>query len=310
MSDVSNSFSAWETLPEDESPLPIAVRRPVLPPRHYEALWVTHLHPDDTEAALRKSLSLLRVDYVDLYLAHMPTCFNHEMTEQNHSVTVVDVWRGLEGVYRKGLTRSIGVSNFNKKQIKRIMKSASVPIHNLQNTEKFRGLAGREEERDGICIASMTWNHSQASDKDEIELHLYFPQHGLQKTCEKYNISLTSYASLGSPGRISLFLATNKRMVRAKSKSSLEDQNVKKLAEKYQKTPAQILLRYIMDRNIAVIPRSLEPSRIVENFQVLDFKLEAADFKLLDSTRHRQRLFFQDFMKGHPEDPWPSERKH
>ncbi|KAK6760494.1 hypothetical protein RB195_021818 [Necator americanus] len=275
MSDVSNSFSAWETLPEDESPLPIAVRRPVLPPRHYEALWVTHLHPDDTEAALRKSLSLLRVDYVDLYLAHMPTCFNHEMTEQNHSVTVVDVWRGLEGVYRKGLTRSIGVSNFNKKQIKRIMKSASVPIHNLQ-----------------------------------IELHLYFPQHGLQKTCEKYNISLTSYASLGSPGRISLFLATNKRMVRAKSKSSLEDQNVKKLAEKYQKTPAQILLRYIMDRNIAVIPRSLEPSRIVENFQVLDFKLEAADFKLLDSTRHRQRLFFQDFMKGHPEDPWPSERKH
>ncbi|KAK6729010.1 hypothetical protein RB195_006206 [Necator americanus] len=38
MSDVSNSFSAWETLPEDEPPLCIAVRRPVSPPRHYEAL--------------------------------------------------------------------------------------------------------------------------------------------------------------------------------------------------------------------------------------------------------------------------------
>ncbi|KAK6762027.1 hypothetical protein RB195_022935 [Necator americanus] len=37
MSDVSNSFSAWETLPEDEPPLCIAVRRPVSPPRHYEA---------------------------------------------------------------------------------------------------------------------------------------------------------------------------------------------------------------------------------------------------------------------------------
>ncbi|KAK6760864.1 hypothetical protein RB195_022074 [Necator americanus] len=38
MSDVSNSFSAWETLPEDESPLCIAVRCPVSPPRHYEAV--------------------------------------------------------------------------------------------------------------------------------------------------------------------------------------------------------------------------------------------------------------------------------
>ncbi|KAK6762028.1 hypothetical protein RB195_022935 [Necator americanus] len=38
MSDVSNSFSAWETLPEDEPPLCIAVRRPVSPPRHYEAI--------------------------------------------------------------------------------------------------------------------------------------------------------------------------------------------------------------------------------------------------------------------------------
>ncbi|KAK6760481.1 hypothetical protein RB195_021809 [Necator americanus] len=38
MSDVSNSFSAWETLPEDEPPLCIAIRRPVSPPRHYEAI--------------------------------------------------------------------------------------------------------------------------------------------------------------------------------------------------------------------------------------------------------------------------------
>ncbi|KAK6742260.1 hypothetical protein RB195_009865 [Necator americanus] len=48
MSDVSNSFSAWETLPEDEPPLCIAVRRPVSPPRHYEArkkVWKTERIP-------------------------------------------------------------------------------------------------------------------------------------------------------------------------------------------------------------------------------------------------------------------------
>ncbi|KHJ77797.1 hypothetical protein OESDEN_22583, partial [Oesophagostomum dentatum] len=88
------------------------------------------------------------------------------MTKQNHSVTVIDMWRGLEGVYKKGLAKAIGVSNCNGEQIERIMKVASVPIHNLQ-----------------------------------VELHLYWPQHELQEVCKKHNISITSYATLGSPGR-------------------------------------------------------------------------------------------------------------
>ncbi|PIO53478.1 hypothetical protein TELCIR_25186 [Teladorsagia circumcincta] len=71
----------------------------------------------------------------------------------------------------------------------------------------------------------------------------------------------------------------------------LDDPNVKSLAAKYSKTPAQILLRYVMDQNIAIIPKSVTPSRIVENFQVFDFTLTADDMKLLESTKHRQRLF-------------------
>ncbi|PIO66055.1 hypothetical protein TELCIR_12244 [Teladorsagia circumcincta] len=88
------------------------------------------------------------------------------MTAQNKSVTVKDIWHGLEGVYKKGLTRAIGVSNWNGEQIERVLKSATVPIHNLQ-----------------------------------VELHLYWPQHELHEICKKHNISLTSYATLGSPGR-------------------------------------------------------------------------------------------------------------
>ncbi|XGW20080.1 hypothetical protein V3C99_003702 [Haemonchus contortus] len=238
-------------------------------------LWATHMHPDDTEGAIRESLRLLQLDYVDLYLAHMPACFNHDMSAQNHEVTVQDVWRGLEGVYKKGLAKAIGVSNWNGEQIERVMKTATVPIHNCQ-----------------------------------VELYLYWPQHELQEVCKKHNISLTSYASLGSPGRVNFSLPGGVKLDWAPAPNALEDEHVKELAKKYSKTPAQILLRYVMDRGIAIIPKSVNPSRIVENFQLFDFKLTDDDIKLLESTKHRQRLFLQDFMEGHPEDPFAAERKH
>lgn len=54
------------------------------------------------------------------------------MSEQDASVKVEDIWRGLEEVYDKGLTRAIGISNFNEEQTERIIKIARVPIHNIQ----------------------------------------------------------------------------------------------------------------------------------------------------------------------------------
>ncbi|VDO41758.1 unnamed protein product [Haemonchus placei] len=71
-----------------------------------------------------------------------------------------------------------------------------------------------------------------------------------------------------------------------------------------------ILLRYVMNRNIAVIPKSVNPTRIIENFQVFDFTLTDEDMRLLDeSVKQHRRLFIIDFMAGHPEDPFASERK-
>ncbi|KAK6019094.1 oxidoreductase, aldo/keto reductase family protein [Ostertagia ostertagi] len=223
------------------------------------------------EGAIRESLRKLKMDYVDLYLSHMPTCFNHEMTQQNKSVTVEDIWRGLEGVYNKKLTRAIGVSNWNGEQVERVMKSGTVPVHNNQ-----------------------------------VELHLYWPQHELQAVCNKHNVSITSYATLGSPGRAAFM---PDKFGWKEAPKDLDDPNVKKLAKKYHKTPAQILLRYVMDRDMAIIPKSVKPARVVENFQLFDFKLSKDEIKLLESTKNRQRLFTDDFMIGHPEDPFKSERK-
>ncbi|VDO89064.1 unnamed protein product [Heligmosomoides polygyrus] len=282
-------------------------------------LYVNHLHPNDTESSIRGSLQRLQLAYVDLYLAHGPACFNHEMTEHLRSVTVQDIWRGMEGVYKKGLAKAIGVCNWNGEQIERVLRTAQVPIHNCQAfaPQKYKIM------KPFIFVQS--------------EIHLYWPEHELQDICRRHNISLTSYGSLGSPGRVNFQLPGGPKLEWAPAPNPMEDPCVRMLAAKYSKTPAQILLRYVLERNIAVIPKSVHPSRIVENFQLFDFALSADDMRLLESVKYRQRLFVHNMcvlflfsarhiekhyyvivfvlkteffsMEGHPEDPLKNERK-
>ncbi|CAJ0933686.1 unnamed protein product, partial [Mesorhabditis belari] len=237
--------------------------------------WVTHLHPEDIEGSLRESLKRLQLDFVDLYLSHAPTARKKDLSGQDHTLKVEENWKGMEAVYRAGLTRAIGVSNYSTSQIERVMKIAEVPIHNQQ-----------------------------------IELHLYWPQIEQHETCKKHNISLTSFSTLGSPGR--------KTWVRPDGSVSNYDDNVpadmddpfvQELAKKYNKSPAHILLRWAIERNIAVIPKSVTLSRIRDNFNVFDFKLTDDEMKKLNNPLHKHRLFMNEPMTGHPEDSLVEERK-
>jgi len=71
--------------------------------------------------------------------------------------------------------------------------------------------------------------------------------------------------------------------------SLLDDPVLKKLAEKYKKSPAQILIRYPIDRGFAVIPKSVTPSRISENRNVFDFSLSKQDLDTLNSLDRKFR---------------------
>ncbi|GMR32145.1 hypothetical protein PMAYCL1PPCAC_02340 [Pristionchus mayeri] len=236
-------------------------------------LWTNNLNPARSLAATRECLKRLQLEKVDLLLCHMPAASEASGVEHEKDVSVEDVWRGMEAIYDAGLARAIGVSNWSVEQIERVMKTAKTPIHNVQN-----------------------------------ELYLYWPQHELEEVCKKYGISITSYGSLGSPGRVNFTLPTGQKLDWAAAPNALDDSKVKELAEKYKKSPAQVLLRYVIERGIAVIPKSVTPSRIHENLNVFDFKLTEEEVKSLDSVPHRQRLFLQPFMEGHPEDPFKSER--
>ncbi|GMS98990.1 hypothetical protein PENTCL1PPCAC_21165 [Pristionchus entomophagus] len=170
-------------------------------------LWTNNLNPDRSLCAARECLRKLKLEKVDLLLCHMPAAYDVTGTEPERGVTVEDVWRGMEAIYEAGLARAIGVSNWSVEQIERVMKTAKVPIHNVQN-----------------------------------ELHLHWPQHELAEACKKHGISITSYGSLGSPGRVDFTLPNGQKLDWAEAPCALNEPKVKELAEKYKKSPAQVLL--------------------------------------------------------------------
>ncbi|KAF1769737.1 hypothetical protein GCK72_001554 [Caenorhabditis remanei] len=235
--------------------------------------WTNQIAPGKLESALKESLQKLQLEYVNLYLAHMPAATNDDMSQQIAS-PVEDIWRQFNAVYKAGLTKAVGVSNWNNEQIGRALALGLTPVHNSQ-----------------------------------VELHLYFSQHDHVDFCKSHNVSVTSYATLGSPGRVNFKLPNGAKLNWAPAPSELQDANVLSIAKKNNKTPAQVLLRYVVDRGIAIIPKSVNESRIKENFDIFDFSVSPEEIKKLEESKISQRLFAQDFMIGHPEDPFVNERQ-
>uniref|UniRef100_A0AC34FE30 NADP-dependent oxidoreductase domain-containing protein n=1 Tax=Panagrolaimus sp. ES5 TaxID=591445 RepID=A0AC34FE30_9BILA len=141
-----------------------------------------------------------------------------------------------------------------------------------------------------------------------IELHLYFNQQKLVKECQKLNISVTAYAPIGSPGRTDILLGKFSCRFGA-SANPLENEVVVRSSKKYGKTPAQILLRHLVQSGISVIPKSTNEKRLKENFEIFDFNLSPEEINELNNVPQAPRLFALEMMEGHAEDPFKDERQ-
>lgn len=93
---------------------------------------------------------------------------------------------------------------------------------------------------------------------NQIELHPRFQQHEMRRVNASYGIATESWSPLGQ-GQM------------------LTDPTLVRIARKHGKTPAQAVIRWHLDQGLVVIPKSVTPSRIRENFQVFDFRLDADD---------------------------------
>ena len=101
---------------------------------------------------------------------------------------------------------------------------------------------------------------------NQIELHPYLSQNELVEFCTQHNIKIESWSPL----------CANKNNL-------LDEQILKDLAEKYSKTPAQIILRWNIERGLIVIPKSSNPGRQKENIDLFDFSLTAEDIEKVNS---------------------------
>lgn len=209
-------------------------------------LWNTFHRPDLVRGALETTLKNLKLDYIDLYLIHWPMgykedgeLFPKDANDQTlySDVDYVDTWKEMEKLVQAGLTKSIGLSNFNSKQVERVLAIATVkPVVN------------------------------------QVECHPYLPQRKLSAFCRDRGIAITAYSPLGSPARP---WATNSDPV------LLDEPTVSALATKYGKSKAQILLRWQIQRGHIAIPKSTNPKRIAENFDVFNFVLTDEDMDVL-----------------------------
>lgn len=113
---------------------------------------------------------------------------------------------------------------------------------------------------------------------NQVECHPYLAQNELKEFCAKHDIFVEAWSPLDQGGEV------------------LQDEVIKQIAETKGKTPAQIVLRWHLQNNTIVIPKSVTPSRIEENFQVFDFELTDEEMKRINELNRDRR-------KGpHPND--------
>ena len=98
---------------------------------------------------------------------------------------------------------------------------------------------------------------------NQIELHPAFQQRDKREFHAKHDIKIESWSPLGS-GRL------------------LDDQTIASIARKHGKTIAQTIIRWHLQQGLIVIPKSVNKDRIVANFDVFDFKLDAEDLKTIE----------------------------
>lgn len=218
-----------------------------------DQLWVTtklwnDCHaPEHVQPALERSLGLLGLDYIDLYLMHWPVAHRHQVVRPKGPEDFLSLaerpleatWEAMAKLPGTELARHVGVSNFSASKIGTIIEAVGVtPVVN------------------------------------QVELHPYNQQTELLAYLAEHKIVATAYSPLGSSGRPA-------SMTRPDETSLLQDATVGAIAQSHAINPAQVLIAWALARGTAVIPKSTNPDRIAQNLAATQVELSERDIQRL-----------------------------
>ncbi|KAM5339453.1 aldo-keto reductase family 1 member C1-like isoform 3-T3 [Glossophaga mutica] len=237
--------------------------------RHIDSAYV-YLNEEEIGRAIQKKIVDGTVKRDEIFFTSKPG--EEIFPKDSHGKIIFDTvdlcstWEVLEKCKEAGLAKSIGVSNFNRRQLEMILNKSGL---------KYKP----------VC--------------NQVECHLYFNQGKLLEFCKSKDIVLTAYAALGSDPK--------KDWVNKDNPVLLQDPVLNAIAEKHQRTPAQVALCYQLQRGVVVLAKSFSEKRIRENFQVFDFQLTPEDMKTLDGLNRNIRYFNGTFFADHPDFPFHDE---
>ena len=218
-------------------------------------LWNDGHREADVRPALEATLRDLQLDHLDLYLMHWPVA------------------------HRPGVLRPEAPEDF--------LSLDEVPL-----VETWRGLEAAQ--RAGLCrhigvsnfsvpkLRALREQADQAPEMNQIELHPYLQQRGQLEDARANGMALTAYSPLGSFDRPDTMKAEDEPVL-------LEDAAIGAIAARLDASPAQVLIRWALQRGTAVIPKTTRPERMRENLAAAALELTADDMAAIGALDRARR---------------------
>ena len=231
-------------------------------------LWSNCHGKDRVEAALNQSIQNLSVDYLNLYLIHWPVSIK---PEKAFAESVDDLLSPEQSPMSETWE---AMESACEKGLTRHIGVSNFSVQKLQK-----------------LLSSC----KQKPEVNQVEHHPLLQQQALLEYCASEGILITAYSPLGSMDRPQSLKVKDAPVV-------LENPVIRSIAETRGCSPAQVVLAWDVQRGISAIPKSVKPSRLLENLQAAEIKLSTSELQTMEALDQNTRLVNGSFwvMEGGP----------